>query len=604
MSVPIREQPYVPPASGGGPRKRRRWWPALLVLLAALVVGVLAATMGRLQTFEVTPAEATVQLDPKPLLSGDDWALLHWHWTYQVEATAEGYRSLKQELLVDDSSPSVLRLELEPLLGALRVVTDPKVTGEVSLEGKRVGLTGNVIEELEPGIYDVEVRARGYEPGRAEAKVHGYGAVDEITLELVALALVGTLTLSSDPAGADLLINGAAQGRAPQTLTGEVGAKLQVVALYPGHDVARATLTVREGAQKHTLRLPARVGTVELFPTPTNAMIRIDGELELRRKLELPQREHQIEVSAPGHITRTYRLTPHPESAARLSVRLLPESVAATGRRQKWEQEQKLQFVSYRPYESFAIETTRRKIPVRLTRPFAILDREVSNKLYRKFRDSHDSGKFKGKTLDNGSQPAVRMSWNDAALFANWASEQAGVAPFYRMKDGQVRGFDASAIGYRLPTDAEWVWLTRREGRFAWGDGRPPNRFANMADRTASKLLSQVSKEYTDGFEVSAPVGSLQPVTRGKLYDLPGNVAEWIHDVYGSDVKLLIDTGGRGVSEERVDPLGVAKGQFHVVRGFSWRTSSQRELSLAYRNYGAKGKLDVGFRLAYYLDPK
>ena len=604
MSIPIREQPYVPPVSGGGPGRHRRWWPVVLGLLGVLAIGILVATIGRVQTFEVIPSEATVQLDPEPLLSGNDWALLHWHWSYVVSAKADGYRLLRKELLVDDSTSSVLRLELEPLPGSLRVVTRPATEGEVWIGGERAGLVGDLIE-LERGGYAVEVRAQGYKPGHVDTEVRGYGAVDEVVLQMVAIVVtpVGTLTLDSDPAGADLLINGATEGRAPQTLEREAGTELQVVALYPGHDVAHKTLTVREGSQTHTLRLPVRVGTVELYPTPSNATIHIDGELELRRTLRLPQREHQIEISAPGHVTQTHRLTPHPKSPVRLRARLLTESVVAIGRRQRWEQERDLRFVTYRPYESFAIETTRRKIPVRLTRPFAILDREVSNTLYRKFRGSHDSGSFKGNTLNNGLQPAVRVSWDDAVLFANWVSEQVGVAPFYRVEEGEVVGFDSSSIGYRLPTDAEWVWLTRREERFAWGDGKPPNRFANMADRTAMNLLPQVQQDTTDGFAVSAPGGSFKPATREKLYDLSGNVAEWVHDVYG-DVKFLIETGGSNASEERVDPLGAAAGKYHVVRDFSWRTSSQRELSLNYRRYDMQGKDDVGFRLAYYLDPK
>ncbi len=599
MSRPIRTQPYVPPDLGRGrSRKQHRLG---LALATAALIGLLGiagymALQVRWVTFEVEPVTATVQLQPDSLTYQGRWML--WPGTYEVSVSAQGYWPRQMELVVNESSPERVHVELAPMSGALRVRTRPAVEGEVWLNGSQAGAVDALIEGLDAGTYNVEVRARGYYPGEASVDVRGLGQLEELEIALkeVEVTPVSTVTFSSEPAGAELLIDGSYRGRAPQTITKDAGGTLQVTVLAPGYESAQVKWILKEGTHQHTLRLKPRLGAVELFPVPANATIRIDGKVEVRRNLNLPQRGHIVEVSAPGHASQTHAITPHPDALTRLNVQLLPEAIVATSRRRKVEQEMGLNFVTFRPYESFAIKTTRRKIPVRLTRPFAILDKEVSNALFRKYRAAHSSGDFKKRSLDGEQQPVVQLDWNDAALFANWLSEQTGVMPFYRVTGDAVTGFDASSLGYRLPTEAEWVWLTKREERFAWGDSMPPpNRFANMADSNATELFPDAPREYSDGFAVSAPVGSFKPVTQGKLYDLPGNVAEWMHDVYGSGLTVV---AGEGL----VNPLGEAQGKHHVIRGFSWRSSGQKALSLTHRRYDSKGRDDVGFRLAYYLD--
>ena len=49
-----------------------------------------------------------------------------------------------------------------------------------------------------------------------------------------------------------------------------------------------------------------------------------------------------------------------------------------------------------------------------------------------------------------------------------------------------------------------------------------------------------------------------------------------------------------------VDPMGPEIGEFHVVRGASWAKGYLPQLRLAYRDYAAKGKHDIGFRVARY----
>ena len=87
-------------------------------------------------------------------------------------------------------------------------------------------------------------------------------------------------------------------------------------------------------------------------------------------------------------------------------------------------------------------------------------------------------------------------------------------------------------------------------------------------------------------------MASFGPNHRG-LFDLGGNVAEWVHDIYGIP-------SANGTTE--VDPLGAQTGDNYVIRGASWAHSKITELRLSYRDYGQAGRDDVGFRLARYAE--
>jgi formylglycine-generating enzyme required for sulfatase activity len=118
----------------------------------------------------------------------------------------------------------------------------------------------------------------------------------------------------------------------------------------------------------------------------------------------------------------------------------------------------------------------------------------------------------------------------------------------------------------------------------------PPRRDSgNFADKSAKELVPTVLPGYDDGYASTAPVGSF-PANALGIYDGGGNVAEWVQDYYS------VPTPGQ--MEPQVDPSGPPRGAHHVIRGSSWRHAGVTELRLSYRDFGSKGRIDVGFRLA------
>ncbi|NOZ42759.1 MAG: formylglycine-generating enzyme family protein, partial [Alphaproteobacteria bacterium] len=177
-------------------------------------------------------------------------------------------------------------------------------------------------------------------------------------------------------------------------------------------------------------------------------------------------------------------------------------------------------------------------------------------------------------------------------------SRKEGLKPVYHFSGNKLVSVDINGDGYRLPTEAEWEWLARKAGRdhetrFPWGNSSIiPKLTGNFADESAKNLVKTYIPDYNDGYKKLAPVGRFNKNASG-LYDLAGNVSEWVHDYY----RLTPPDPGRIFR----NPSGPATGQTHVVKGSSWRSGTVTELRGAYRDTSASGRDDLGFRVVRYL---
>jgi formylglycine-generating enzyme required for sulfatase activity len=178
-----------------------------------------------------------------------------------------------------------------------------------------------------------------------------------------------------------------------------------------------------------------------------------------------------------------------------------------------------------------------------------------------------------------GPRPVVNVSWNDAKGYVAWLAKKTGKP-------------------YRLLTEAEWEYAARAgtsTSRY-WGNGKPEAcQYANVADRTAKKKF----KDWTifdcdDGYAESAPVGAFRPNAFG-LYDMLGNVWEWVEDCWHDS---YIDAPADGSAWVTKDCGS------RVVRGGGWDYEPQ-----VVRSANRGGNLpefryiNLGFRVARTLTP-
>ncbi len=199
---------------------------------------------------------------------------------------------------------------------------------------------------------------------------------------------------------------------------------------------------------------------------------------------------------------------------------------------------------------------------VSIAAPFALSAREVTFEDYDRFTYPN---KVDDRLWGRGRRPVIMVSWDDAKAYAAWLSAETGAA-------------------YRLPSEAEWEYAARAGARtkYSWGDEVGRNR-ANC-----DGCGSQWDRRQT------APAGSFAPNGFG-LYDMHGNVSEWVEDCWNRSYAGAPSNGGAWLSGDCGE---------RVLRGGSW-FDIPRFLRTAYRlSYTTDSRdFHLGFRVARTLTP-
>ncbi len=185
---------------------------------------------------------------------------------------------------------------------------------------------------------------------------------------------------------------------------------------------------------------------------------------------------------------------------------------------------------------------------------------------------------YTGKRARDGD-PVVHVSHDDAAAYVAWLSK-------------------ASGKRYRLPSEAEFEYALRAgtATRYAWGDGDPAGvvgNFAGAADQSAQgRRWTQGFANYDDGFWGPAPVRSFL-ANAFRLYDMDGNVSEWVEDCWHDDYRRAPDSPVAWINPGC---------DLRVIRGGSWG-SAPAQVRSAWRAsaLGNAGSGRVGFRVVREL---
>ena len=563
---------------------------------------------GKLTVATDPPVEAVVTVDDSQVGPAPHGPLELEPGTHSVEVIADRYLPYRDRIdIAGLGLHQQMDVQLVPRWATVAIASNPP-GASIFAGQEKIGTTPARIELME-GTHELSVVREGF---KAWDGVVSAAPNEQKSLPIIELEPANAqLQVASIPVGANVLVNGRYRGQSPVTLALSPDIDYEIRLSKAGYgSVTRQVRLAAAASREIMVDMTARVGTVTVNVQPDDASVFVNARLRGKGSttLDLPAAPQRIEVQKDGYQTFSREVTPRPGYPQQIDVRLLTDeevlrrSVAAsmtTGQGQVLRRVEAGDLVMGSSRRDQGRRANEVIVPVRVTRPFYIGEKEVTNREFRRFREIHNSGGEYHAALAGDNNPVTNVTWADAVEYCNWLSTQEGLTLAYEKKFEKWEPVRPSPNGYRLPTEAEWALAIRYQGRrnastFPWGDRMPPAPDSgNYADRSARDLVPSILPGYDDGYASTAPVGSF-PANALGLYDGGGNVAEWVQDYYS------VPTPGQ--TEPLLDPAGPANGSHHVIRGSSWRHAGILELRLAYREFGTDGRFDVGFRIARNVD--
>jgi serine/threonine protein kinase len=459
---------------------------------------------------------------------------------------------------VNPASPPPI-FHLARSMGVINISVEPPGPADYRLEqdGKviRHGTLPASLTDVLTGTYTV-LAQRGSRYVRQQVEI------DREQPATVTLAFAsGRVAVRSDPPGADVLIGGEVRGKAPLTLDLPVGDQ-EIEARYGNWPVSREAVTIQRG-ENQPVDFDFRNGSVKITSAPGGATV-VQNGVELGRTPlpidEVQPGPVQYELRLAGYKPALVTGTVSPGTQAFLAARLEMKRSPQPG--QPWQNSLGMKFI---PLGAIY---------------FSVWDARVSD--YQAFCDATGRA-FRKPDFDQGpAHPVVLVSWIDAQDFCKWLTQK-------EVQEGTLE----EGQSYRLPTDAEWsaadclpaeggATPEERDGKmrgiYPWGNAWPPPQGSgNFADKSAGRRGQKIIEGYNDGWVATSPAGAFPPNRLG-LFDMSGNVWQWVQDGYRGEAATTRDWG--------------------VLRGGSWGTSSRSELESCYRNVVDRSDRDViyGFR--------
>src|SRR6266850_1083455 len=202
---------------------------------------------------------------------------------------------------------------------------------------------------------------------------------------------------------------------------------------------------------------------------------------------------------------------------------------------------------------------------------FRMSQSEITNQQYLAFLEDtgiqrpKDPAFAKNYLLDYPDLPVVNVNYQDAAEFCKWATAKFGTT-------------------IRLPTEAEWEYAAlghKKDSIYPWGFGSPYN-VARFKGNEPRGVMTVARDAY--------------PPNAFGLYNMSGNVWEWVSDFYSRDYYTISPVK---------NPAGSAQGTKRVIRGGSWADDETQLRSARRGNRDPNERSDrIGFRIVVESAPR
>ncbi len=252
---------------------------------------------------------------------------LAWPGRYTVQATREGYRPLQADIEVRQGGLQTFNLSLQELPGRIHFQLQPDVDYRVFVDDTLVPTADDGVTEIAAGLHQLHLETDRYLPVNAQLEIAGRGQVQQFAYQLQ--PAWADVTIRSEPAGAQVHIDGVLQGETP-LVTEVMGGKHSVELSLDKYKTTsmQHAFTAGTEVQLDNIVLSPANGRLVISSEPAGATISVAGVFHGTTPATLSlasMEQHSVRLSKPGYRLVDKAVTLAPEESQQLAVTLPAE---------------------------------------------------------------------------------------------------------------------------------------------------------------------------------------------------------------------------------------------------------------------------------------
>lgn len=475
---------------------------------------------------------------------------------YALQLKMAGYRTWETEVNVSTNKKTDIYAELKPEIGGIELAANPDGS-DVFIDGRFQGKTPLSLEDVDAGSHLVEIKQDGYQTWSKKMNVKP-GEV--LKLSAVLADLKGGLRIFSDPGNAEVYVEGKIQGTTPLLLNDLPAGAVKMTLKKDCYEAVENEILVASGRiVPTTVKLKPACGGLQVNSQPAGAKWFVDGQymgvtpgemsglkngkhLVKLFKKNLPPYAINVNIQS-GKTEKLYV-----ELAEAAQSNLLQDPASGM----EFVYVEKGCYMMGSPMDEEGRNSDEGPLHEACIDGFWIAKHEVTQGQWKRVMDENPSFFVRGDDY-----PVENVSWHDVQRYIKRLNEMSGGKEVYR-----------------LPTEAEWEFACRSGGKEQLYSG------GSNVDRVAWYRGNSNKTVHAVGGKASNGLG---------LFDMSGNVYEWVADSYSPDAYKAHD---------RNNPTYQVESDYKVCRGGSWLLYA-RDCRSANRSYyfSNSRNYNLGFRL-------
>ena len=262
------------------------------------------------------PADALIFLDGNKAGTSPETISEIKIGTHLVEARKEGYETWSENIEITDKEYN-LTATLEEKTGYIDIQSEPS-NATILLDGKKTGLTPEIIQNIKPGIHQVEIRADGFKSWSNSVEVTAENkSVVNVSLQKAS----GSINVKSAPENAKIYIDGKEVGITPTTLSFIPIGTHEIEVKIDGHKEWKKSIVVKKDKETSlNAVLQINIGSINVESFPEKAEINLDGNNvgnTPKRLTDITVGTHEVEILLDGYVTwkKTIKVKAEKETA-------------------------------------------------------------------------------------------------------------------------------------------------------------------------------------------------------------------------------------------------------------------------------------------------